>query len=79
MKFQVIAVEHYYYNNDMERLKKLGFKFEPYGKGPEFTVVNREGVTIEINTLEQLMEFIASYGEIFINKTNIYINVNDYI
>lgn len=67
MKFKLDAVKKVYKHNDSEvkALKSLGFLFSDLGE--KFTAypglhVIIDTPTIEIDTLEQLQEFIAKWG-----------------
>jgi len=57
-------------NTDLEKEKyeKLGFKYSKYG---EYWYNNFPGPTIEISTLEELMEFVREYGKIVLKEGKI--------
>ena len=61
-----------------EKLEKLGFKFEPCGGYPFTKSLDTPTITIEISTLEDLMEFINEYGTIVLTRENITI-YDDYL
>lgn len=71
MKFKLTTVA-YFYPNEINRknLEKLGFEFKlikgNYSKVPD-------EITIEINTLEELINFTKEYGEIIISENRMQI------
>jgi hypothetical protein len=78
MKFSLSTVEHYYNKEDMEKLSKLGFKFKfldesciwnPNDLG-EFEILDSEP-SIEINSLEDLLNFSREYGSVILNTNTI--------
>lgn len=77
MKFKLYTAGNFYpEEKDRQRLQKLGFSFKNTGSyhGPSI-----EGdPEIEINTLEELMQFIEVYGSIILDKSNIQI-YDDYV
>ena len=87
MKFKLRSATMSYDSEDldelieMEELEEIGFKYEleedGYGRA-EFYEVYNPSLEIEINTLEELMEFIKKYGRLIIEKDEI-ITYNDYI
>lgn len=62
MKF-TLSTSGYFYNDpeSREELSRLGFTFSLKNK---FYHINQNTIEIEINTLEELVEFTKKYGEI---------------
>jgi len=58
-------------NTDLEKEKyeKLGFKYGKYGTEEWYT--DSFSPTIEISTLEELMEFVRKYGKIVLEEGEI--------
>lgn len=86
MKFNLTTSGCFYKDKDKIKLGQLGFRFktteEVYG---EFTHKEwykdedfENPVTIEINTLEELIQFVKEWGEIIISEDGIKI-YDDYI
>jgi hypothetical protein len=80
MKFKLRTSGHYSEEDPGKTaLEELGFKFEPY-TSPFYRDDRFElsgSPEIEINTLQELMQFAAKFEEIVIKKDSIEI-VNDY-
>jgi hypothetical protein len=75
MKFTV-KTSGYFYNNDdeMERLKKLGFTFKNTAIGiREHTnyVKEQYEVEIEVSSLEELVNMTKEYGRIIIDENTL--------
>ena len=76
MKFSIKTTDHFYeYQEDRDKLSKLGFTF----KESEYRRfrIDEADVFHEINTLEELINFIKEYGEIVMTENSIEI-YNDY-
>lgn len=74
MEFKVETSAYFYENeSDIEKLKSIGFHFEEgkYGKAI------KGDVTIEIKTIEELVEFTNRFGQIIVSDGEIEI-YNDY-
>jgi hypothetical protein len=80
MKFPITQNKYWYSNESKEKLEKLGFTFEQtterYKNFGEWQVTDCKP-TIEISTIEELIEFTKEYGEIVFNGKTIEI-YNDY-
>lgn len=75
MIFNVVTAGKIYDDQaQIDRLKKLGFTFEEWGpREPSWGHTGTEQrisgkVSIEINTLEELITFIAEYGDVIIEQ-----------
>lgn len=78
MKFKLITSKYLYSKGQAEKLGKLGFTFRGIKFDPDiFEVIDKDFPTAEINTLEELMNFIKSYGKIVISNEEIVINDGD--
>lgn len=68
MKFELTTTEYGYEKEDANKLKQLGFEFiyrdNYYSK-------NDKDISIEINSLDDLMNLIKEYGQIVINESKI--------
>ena len=75
MKFTLSTSGHFYPQADRrKKLEKIGFTFKP-SDYKDFTI---EGSPeIEINSLEELIEFTDRFGEIIVSNSSIEI-YNDY-
>lgn len=73
MKFN-LSTTGYFYNNkeEIDSLKELGFSFEQHKQ--EYAISGNP--TIEINTLEELVEFSKKHGHIILDGNNIEIYDN---
>jgi len=80
MKFKLGNVQSFYDegNKYMELLKTLGFVFELCPSGSQYWVTPRSENTVEINTLEELLELVDKVGNLIIDKESITI-YDDYI
>jgi hypothetical protein len=80
MKFEVSTVGYWYQYEEKQKLELLGFKFKPtepeYRFWGEWQKEDPYEVEIEINTLEELLLFIKTYGEIIFNDNSILIYDN---
>lgn len=73
MKFRLLASEAFYNDKEMEKMKKLGFTFEPYQRttrGSSNYLDSAQQRTIEINTLEELLAFQKEWGDIIVSQHN---------
>ena len=68
MKFELITTESVYNEDEIEELKPLGFEFNFKNGG--YWKTNKE-VSIEINSIDELMDFIKQYGRIVIEDNTI--------
>jgi hypothetical protein len=80
MKFNLLTRATNYKGEDVARLEKLGFTFKEEKEIPQvFKILNfkqlytkLQGIPqIEINTLEELMDFVKEYGVIAIDEDSI--------
>jgi hypothetical protein len=73
MKFKVGTASSFYKREDKEKLEKLGFVFDK-SKGfniTEFYKDYDQNVEIEIESLEELMEFVNKWGDIVLSEDGI--------
>ena len=63
MKLELTTTESLYNDNEIEKLKPLGFEFNFKNGG--YWKTHKE-VFIEINSIDELMDFIKKYGRIVI-------------
>lgn len=75
MKFNLTMSKAFFNENDIEDYKKIGFKFEK--DGLDYYCIRNLNLTIEINTLEELINFVKTYGKIVFCEDGIEI-YNDY-
>jgi len=68
MKFKLRTSGNFYSPKDIEPLEALGFKFEDTSLVDKKTKYKIEDAEVEINSLEQLMEFVSKYGEIVLSN-----------
>lgn len=80
MKFEVTTAEtHYHVDSDeVGILKEFGFSFEetpPFWENDKrnYLRIKDEDVFVEINTLEELLEFTKKYGNIVFGENSIII------
>ena len=75
MTFELLTSGYFYpKKEDRDKLSKLGFTFKPSDYN-DFIIQGNPN--IEINSLEELIEFSDNYGEIIVTKKSIEI-YNDY-
>jgi hypothetical protein len=74
MKYTVSTSGNFYTKEKAENLRELGFQFEPtdYNKY-DFTISGKGEV--EINSLEDLNEFVNKYGEVIYSES--YLEIYD--
>lgn len=82
MKFTISTSKKYYTKEYMELYQSIGFVFDEEGEeryiGEMFFRINTENKpTVEINSIEDLMEFEESFGPLIIDGYSIEI-YNDY-
>jgi hypothetical protein len=83
MKFKLMSMGLYdYHEFRKNELEKLGFKFKPndkIGAGPMhwWTLIGLPNELIEINSLEDLIEFTNKYGDCIISENILTINNPD--
>jgi hypothetical protein len=63
MKFTLHTSSEFYEDSDIEKYKTLGFTFTENGRIND----RRIAVCLEINTLEELMEFAKQWGALIIS------------
>lgn len=72
MIFELSSSGVFYDKKEKEKLEKLGFKFkttkEVYGKFTHTEFYKESGATIEVNTLEELINFTNKYGSVVLRK-----------
>ena len=75
MKFNLSTSNYLYNDKDKKRLEKLGFVFDKELKAPHIEEGKKwymddydveQHIIIEINTLEELLEFQKNYGQLII-------------
>lgn len=79
MKFELSTAGNYYSKEEVKELEKLGFEFikdSNYISGEIYRIVRN--TSIEINSLDELIEFSGKYGELIFDANSIII-YNDYI
>lgn len=80
MKFKLSSVKGYFNNKEgpyndkaeIEVMKKLGFEFEFYKEG-ELRLIENNDLTIEINTLDDMMNLIGKVEEVMLSEEYIII------
>lgn len=83
MKFKLSTSANLYLKEsnkeEIEKLKSFGFKFHDYRSisGSDTEVIECDEAQIEINTLEELIEFSREWGTIIVDQDSIEI-YNDY-
>lgn len=78
MKFKLSTTELFYpYKEDREKLEKIGFTFEPYN-APHYFCITTKNPTIDINTTDELVEFVKEYGKIIVDTDGWIEIYNDY-
>jgi hypothetical protein len=76
MEFKVELAYDLYTEEAVAFYEKLGFKFEQYIGNK--SIVTKAWPTIELNTLEEFINFIEKWEEVIVSKNTIFIN-NYYI
>lgn len=78
MKFYIKTSGMYYYDkNKIDKLKRLGFEFDPKGYilNSSSTICfdddDPELPTIEINSLDELMQLVHEYGDLIVSESEI--------
>lgn len=67
MRFELSTAGNFYSNaSEIEKLKKLGFKFEWLEEYNKYAISNYP--EIHISTMDELMDFIKEYGRIIIDE-----------
>lgn len=78
MKFELMTSKYLYSKEQAEKLRKLGFNFRGIKFSPDiFEVIDKNFPKIEIDTLEDLMGLIKSYGSLVISGEKIIIYDRD--
>ena len=75
MKFLVDTAGYFYTEKEKKKLEKLGFTFIYDAEGTCYKIEKNE-ILLEINTLDEMMDFIDEYGKIVIEKDEITIYDN---
>jgi len=85
MKYKLTTAKNFYdktgkENSDKEKLEKLGLKFKDSSSQwqSESQWYKQEDGEIEINTLEELQDFIKEWGDVVVDEDRIII-YNDYL
>jgi biotin-(acetyl-CoA carboxylase) ligase len=83
MVFKLTMAGRLYTKDDAEKYKELGFEFEEY-QVDRFMhtyrnqrLLSKKDVKIEINSIEELIDFMNKWGELVLNQNEIEI-YNDY-
>ena len=79
MEFELSTTEYFYKEEEMKELEKLGFKFNRYTDAADERepwnsyagTIDMCYPTIELNSLEELIEFTDKWGEVVLSKGNI--------
>lgn len=82
MKFKITTADFAYMNKDAERLKTIGFTFTPYLHpcvGFDQLMDKGQDVEIELNSLEDLLDFIKTHGQIIIEEEGNIIIYDDWV
>jgi hypothetical protein len=70
MKFKISTTGSFYSNkDDISRLEKIGFSFNDIQSEHGFYIKGKP--IIEINTIEELLNFTAIHGEVIISDDSI--------
>ncbi len=68
MKFTLsVSGDFYEKEDEINKLKEVGFTFNPDRHRFQ---VNDNSPEIEINTLEELMQFVNKFGNVIVKKSN---------
>lgn len=78
MKFKLNTAAGFYSKEDVSKLIELGFRFRDDTHGPGVYKINDKTLTINIDTLEELVDFAKTHEAIIINGDTITI-YDDYI
>lgn len=72
MKFIVSTSGNFYNSESIKSLKELGFKFSDYTKldDERTNYMENDEVFIEINNLDELLEFQKKFGDLIISEDN---------
>ena len=70
MKFNLSTSESAYNDKDKKQLEKLGFVFKKQSSYTDETGYIDGYIIIEINTLEELLEFQKNYGRLVISGSS---------
>ena len=77
MTFRLTTAGCFYSEQDAKKLSSLGFKLQPTCEQPGVRFggwyMQNGQTTIEINTLDELMEFVKEWGDIVLSESGIQI------
>jgi len=68
MKFKLSTAAGIYSKRGADKLSELGFSFTAEALRPNAYKIDASDLTVNIDTLEELVEFIDKYGEIIMGK-----------
>jgi hypothetical protein len=67
MKFTVTTTDYIYNIDEAEKLMGLGFEFEGSSNASRLRITTKDP-EIEINTIDELMEFVKKFGDIVVSE-----------
>jgi len=79
MKFKLHTAGHFYNKSDKTDLEQLGFTFRKTQiSGRDYALNNVNDAYIELNNIDELMQFIKKWGRVVVDKDSIII-YDDYL
>ena len=74
MKFKLTSAKSFYTEEQVEKLRPLGFQFKNMTrwKSKDYEKV-KEGDDIEINSMEELLKFIGEHGQVVVDQDSVLI------
>jgi hypothetical protein len=69
VKFKVATLRETYTPSQAKKLKELGFRFRPLVDSDDVDI--RGNGEVSLHTIEDVVDFIAEYGEVIWNKNAI--------
>ena len=77
MVFNLSASGGLYNISHVVKYQTVGFRFEKYGDyGNNYKIIRDKDLTIEFNTIDEIVEFTKRFGEIIIENDSIEIYDN---
>ena len=73
MKFELRTATPYYNDSDALKLRALGFQFVVNEWAGDQNEISDKPVEVEINSIDELMEFSKKYGDLIIRDGGIII------
>lgn len=74
MKFELTTSGNFYSKSDIQKLENLGFKFKDWNNKDSLVKADKYKIgesLIEINSLDELINFVKKYGSIVLDENSI--------